>query len=143
MNDDSLYLDTDHVSLAQHGHPYIAARIAATPSEQLTVSIVTVQEQLRGRLAQVQHAPNTAALVLAYERLHETLTFYLTVSIADFDEQAATILDSPRQRRIRIGTLDLRIAAIALAAGATLVTRNRRDFEQVPELALEDWSTLA
>lgn len=136
-------LDTDHVSLAQRGHPQVTARIAATPPEQLTVSIVTVQEQLRGRLAQVQHAPNTAALILAYQRLHETLTFYLTVPIADFDERAAAILDDLRQHRIRISTLDLRIAAIALAVGATLVTRNRRDFEQVPGLALEDWSALA
>lgn len=136
-------LDTDHVSLAQREHPYVAARIAATPPEQLTVSIVTVQEQLRGRLAQVQHASNTMALILAYKRLRETLTFYLTVPIADFDERAAAILDDLCQHRIRIGTLDLRIAAIALAVGARLVTRNRRDFEQVPGLALEDWSALA
>lgn len=136
-------LDTDHVSLAQRGHPHVVARIAATLPEQLTVSIVTVQEQLRGRLAQVQHASNTMALILAYKRLHETLTFYLTVPIADFDERAAAILDDLSQHRIRISTLDLRIAAIALAVGARLVTRNRRDFEQVPGLALEDWSALA
>ena len=133
-------LDTDHVSLAQRGHPHVAARIEATPPEQLAVSIVTVQEQLRGRLAQVRHARNTAALILAYERLHETFTFYLTVPIVDFDERAAAIVDNLRQRRVRIGTLDLRIAAMALVTGATLVTRNRRDFEQVPGLVTEDWS---
>jgi len=134
-------LDTDHISLAQRGHPHITARIAATPPEQLRVSIVTVQEQLRGRLAQVHHASNTAALILAYKLLHETLVFYLTVPIIDLDERAAAIVDSLRQRRIRIGTLDLRVAAIALSTGATLVTRNRRDFEQVPGLVTEDWST--
>lgn len=133
-------LDTDHVSLAQRGHRNVVARIAATSPEQLAVSIVTVQEQLQGRLAQVHHAPDTGALVFAYRLLHETFTFYLAISIVGFDEQATAIVDDLRQRKIRIGTLDLRIAATALAAEATLVTRNRRDFKKVPGLTLEDWS---
>jgi tRNA(fMet)-specific endonuclease VapC len=134
-------LDTDHISLVQRGHTRIAAHIASTPPEHLAVSIITVQEQLQGRLAQVQHAENIGAVAWAYKKLHETLTFYLTVTIADFNERAAVLWDDLRQHKIRIGTLDLRIAAIALASGATLVTRNRKDFERVPGLMIEDWST--
>ena len=42
-------------------------------------------------------------------------------------------------RRIRIGTLDLRIASITLAYDATLLTRNIADFRQVPGLKIENW----
>lgn len=137
----TLYLlDTDHISLAQRGHSHVIARIVSTPSEQLIVSIVTAQEQLRGRLAQVQQASSIPSLILPYRLLHETILFYLTIPIADFNEQATRIAEDLHRRKMRLGTLDLRIAAIALSIEATLVTRNRRDFEQIPGLAIEDWS---
>ncbi|MCE7988051.1 MAG: type II toxin-antitoxin system VapC family toxin [Caldilinea sp. CFX5] len=57
-----------------------------------------------------------------------------------FDATAAIQFRHLQQQRLRVGTQDLRIAAIALANNCTLVTRNRRDFERIPELRIEDWS---
>lgn len=45
-----------------------------------------------------------------------------------------------QQQRIRIGTNDLRIASIAKANYAKLLSRNLRDFRLVPGLDVEDWT---
>jgi tRNA(fMet)-specific endonuclease VapC len=56
-----------------------------------------------------------------------------------WNKPAADALGQFRARRIRIGTQDLKIAAIALANDALLLSANLRDFEQVPILRVEDW----
>jgi tRNA(fMet)-specific endonuclease VapC len=133
-------LDADHVSLYQRGHPQVQARVAATPPDQLAITIITVEEQLRGRLSQIRSAASGLVRIQAYARLHEAVDYFKTVHLLDFDNTANTIYESLRQQKIRISTGDLRIAAIALAVGGVLITRNQADFSQVPGLILEDWT---
>ena len=54
-----------------------------------------------------------------------------------FDAVAATVFDDFRKRRIRIGVMDLRIAAIAFSRDMTVLTRNVSDFRHVPGLKVE------
>ena len=59
--------------------------------------------------------------------------------VFEFDARAAAEFQWLRSLKLRIGTMDLKIAAIVLRHGATLLSANLRDFRQVPDLTVEDW----
>ncbi len=109
-------------------------------THQIAVTIVTAEDQLRGRLRVVRRAQDSRRLEVGYAGLRTTIEFFKSVELLDFGQPAGDRYAERRRRKIRIGTQDLRIAAVVLSAGGTLVTRNRRDFEQVPGLRIEDWS---
>jgi len=135
-------LDSDHVTLQQRRHPVVVQRLADVSSAHVFVSIVTVEEQLRGWLALIRRAPAPERLIAAYASLHRAVGYFAQVNILDYSVDAANHFASLRAQRIRIGTQDLRIAAMTLAVSGILVTRNRVDFQQVPGLFLEDWSEM-
>src|SRR4028119_1725704 len=135
-------LDTDCFSHWQKNHPMMVQRVEVN-AENLALTIVTVEEAIRGRFKVIKDAsePSQAdKLVLAYTRLWDTLDDFKNLNILKFDPNAFTIYTEFRSQKIRIGTQDLRIAAIVLANNAILVTRNYRDFSQVPGLVQEDWT---
>lgn len=133
-------LDTDMVSLHQRGHPAMVQHLAAVPPHQVYVSTVTVAEQMRGCWNAVNKARNGAQLVAAYDLCHRIVDYYSQRNLLDFDTAAAQRFRQLRQAGIRIGTQDLRVAAVALEQGAVVVSRNTNDFNQVPDLNVEDWS---
>jgi tRNA(fMet)-specific endonuclease VapC len=136
-------LDTDHVTLFQHNHPEIARRVRTVGGSNIFVTTVTLEEQLRGRLAGISRAATQPErLAVAYENLRRTLLYFCSVNLLNFDDAAYNCYQSLRQQQIRIGTQDLRIAAIALANQAVVVTRNQQDFSKVPDLSLEDWTVV-
>ena len=139
-------LDTDHVSLFQRDHPMVVAKIKATLPEQLAVTVITVEEQMRGRLAQIKSASQKSSppqvLIKAFEELRKGAHYFCHVRVLDFDMNADAQFNKLHLQKLRVGVQDLRIAAIALATNNILVTRNRRDFEKIPGLTLEDWSQL-
>jgi tRNA(fMet)-specific endonuclease VapC len=137
-------LDTDHVSLLETGHLACTKRLNLVGYEQVATTTVTVEERLQGWLGAVRHAsaPNQAdRLIWAYTGLRKTVQYVNGFVILDWTESASRKFFELRQEKVRIGTQDLRIASIALAADAVVVTRNRKDFAQVPGLQIEDWST--
>ncbi len=95
---------------------------------------------MRGWLAAIHKARTDKRLLLGYTELQSMLRDFRHLNILPFDAAAQREFKKLRRQKIRIGTMDLRIASIALATGATLVSRNLRDFERVPGLDVEDWT---
>jgi tRNA(fMet)-specific endonuclease VapC len=133
-------LDTDHASLYQQGHPALGQRLNHLPPNQVATSVITYDEQVSGRLAVVRKARNQQERINAYYWLQRTLHFFCRMPVLPFDEAAATQFQQLTTLKLRIGTQDLLIASIALANEMTLLTRNLRDFQKIPGLALEDCS---
>ena len=136
-------LDTDHMSLLQRFGPEgqrIWQRLRVLPPDDIATTIVSYEEQMRGWLARIARAPTIERELADYAELKKLLQNYCSVAVADFDAHAVAEFERLRQRRVRIGTMDLKIASIALASGANLLTRNLSEFGKVPDLRTEDWS---
>jgi len=133
-------LDTDHVALQERGHPSLLARLAALSPDAIAVSVVTVEEAIRGRLAILARRSAGEARVHAYAKFLETVRFFNVIRIVPFDSACEQRFQQLRSLGLRVGSHDLSIAATALVQDVTVVTRNRRDFERVPGLLIDDWS---
>jgi tRNA(fMet)-specific endonuclease VapC len=112
--------------------------IGRSGDQAVAVTIVTFEEQMRGWLAFIAKAKTPEQQVAAYARLHTLLRDYQRFPVLDFDHPAAQLLASLRRRYRRHGAADLKIAAIAIAAGAKLLSRNVRHFEHIERLTVED-----
>ena len=125
-------LDTDVVIDAIRGRPPAARRrLQSLSPDDLAISAITVAELSYG--ARKSRTPD------ATRTLFEE--FLLPFEILPFDRSAAEEHGRLRHllRRRPIGDRDLLIAAIAVAHGLAVATRNVREFRRVPDLNVEDW----
>lgn len=101
---------------------------------------MSFHEQFLGWHNYLARATKAEEFTFGYARFEKFLAAFTEYQILPFDESAADVFMELRNRRIRVGAMDLRIAAIAIANGMTLLTRNSVDFERVPGLTFEDWT---
>lgn len=136
-------LDTDHLSLiqrnAQEGQR-ILTRLAAVQGIEVAVTVITYEEQVRGRLNLVSRAKTLDEQILAYQGLEQLVADYQSIVVLPFNRIAALEYQRLRKAYPRLGNMDLKIAAISLSNNAILLTRNQSDFGKIVELRTEDWS---
>lgn len=138
-------LDTDHLSIIERhtGDEYnrVVERIKQNNPSHVFVSVVSMHEQFLGWHNAIAQRKSELDRVEPYRRLAVLFSGYYKSSILHYTEAAAREFDRLRGERVRINTMDLRIAAIAIVNQMTIVSRNGVDFERVPNLKIEDWTT--
>ena len=103
------------------------------------VSIITAQESFEGWLAVIKSQPPGPEQVKGYSQFRRSIETLGKFTLLDFDLEAAEGFTMLRKLLPRLGTMDIKIAAISLTHDCLLLTRNLRDFNQVPGLRVENW----
>ncbi len=139
-----IVLDTDIATLLSYGKTdKLKKRIAALDKdEKLAVTIVTRMEMLQGRFASIKNAANPDELRVAMDRFLESERFLAAFDRLNVEDAASQHFDDLRQgkKTRKMRRADLLIACIALAHQALLVTRNVKDYKDVPGLRVENWA---
>jgi tRNA(fMet)-specific endonuclease VapC len=136
-------LDTDHTSLFLAGNKSIVIKVAEH-SDNIAITIITVQELFNGWNGKLNNPRQVNNLSSLYTKLWKTTEFFKVITILNFDLDAENCYNHLRQNNRNLAKKrlekDLRIASITLVQNATIVTRNYKDFSQVPNLQIENWA---
>jgi tRNA(fMet)-specific endonuclease VapC len=133
-------LDTDTLVLFQEGHTGVCRRLLNQSIDDLAVTVICVEEQLSAWYTLLRRAKDSVQLARAYQRLADTTQLLGHFPILSFTERAIDRFERLKKLKLNVRHMDLRIAAITLEHSGTLVTRNVRDFRDIPSLEIEDWS---
>lgn len=138
-----ILVDTDHLTLLTNAraaaHEALLERLYAAPPQIIGVPIIAAEEQCRGWLAEIARHRDLDKQIHAYDQLAKLFEFLGEWEILRFDTNAAELFERLRKQHRRVGTQDLKIAAISLANEALLLSANLRDFKQVAGLRVENW----
>ena len=136
-------LDTDHISILDRGGSgaqILLTKLACINPHQITTTIVTDEEQMRGWLSYIAKADSITAQIIAYRKLENQLANYRNSVVISFDNNAGSIFQDLGKLYPRLSWMDRKIAAIAIVNEAILLTRNAKDFGQIDQLVIEDWT---
>ena len=137
-------LDTDHLTILQKErdpeYGRLASRLRGLAPDDIGTTIVNFQEQMQGWLAYLSRARTSEQIIRAYSELDAMRRSFSKMNVLEFSTEAQDHFTILRTQHVRIGTMDLRIACIALVSDSTLLSRNLRDFRQILGLRVEDWT---
>jgi tRNA(fMet)-specific endonuclease VapC len=136
-------LDRDHLSILQRGGITslpLRLRLSLIDPQSVFTTIITYEEQTRGWLSYRAQNNYINAQIQAYKELQQHLINYNYISVIGFDENSALEFQRLKKNYPRIGTMDLKIAAITITHQGILLPRNVSDFGKISGLNVEDWT---
>jgi tRNA(fMet)-specific endonuclease VapC len=138
-----ILLDTDHLTVLKYTdsdrYERLHGRLLAAAPELIGTTIVNVEEQTRGWLAAIAKERTLLRQITAYRELTDLFDFFAKLNIISLSADAVDLFSGFRKSGIKIGTMDLKMASIAIANNVLFLTANRRDFGKVPGLRFENW----
>jgi tRNA(fMet)-specific endonuclease VapC len=132
-------LDTDTFTHYLQNNPSVVSALIRHLSDEVVLSVITVQEVWDGWAAVIARAKTPDQLAAAYDRLTAVLNELRNWPVVSFPAAAVHRYAALRKQKLNVGANDLRIAAIAIESAATVVTHNRRDYQRLPGVVIEDW----
>lgn len=136
-------LDTNHISVWQRGegasYERLFSRLSNYSGEHIFVSIVSFHELVNGWNAFMAKRRTSESLVRGYFEFEMILKDFSVMQLLPFDRKAAEVFDELSKQKLRVGSMDLRIAATAIANQMTLLSQNTVDFERISGLQIDDW----
>lgn len=135
--------DTDVLTEIFAGDAVLRARLDEIDADKRGIPIVAASEIVRGWLNLIRQAESGKARTppdVAFLRLQQSLVNMAPLALLPYTAAAHTIVEGWKAAKIRVGTNDMRIAAICIDYGATLVTRSARDYAQLPGLTFDVWN---
>lgn len=113
------------IYLFTNSYPALTARVLETPHGEIRLSAIVFAELALGSVN------GKAPPIEALERFLEQMP------LLPFDELAARAYSTLPFRR---GSYDRLLAGHALSLGLAIITRNKRDFANIPGLKIENWT---
>jgi len=136
-----ILLDSDHLTALKYTTGErslrLRARLGAVVDEVVGTTVVNVEEQMRGWMAVLAKERQPRRQIAGYRELARLFDFLQPYHIALLTDAAVDLLD--QYGSIQISKSDRKIAAIAIANDALLLTANKQDYEQIPGLRFENW----
>ena len=130
-------IDTNILSMFFRGHPQVVSGFQAYLDEYVTInlSVITYYEIISG----LKHRDAQKQLGQFLEFASQNTILSLTRKVEDI---AAELYADLRKKGQPIDDIDLLIAGIAMANRLVVVTHNRKHFDRIAELEVEDWSEI-
>ncbi len=133
-------LDTDILSLLQrHQTPKLLELWKANRAS-IAITVISVEEQFNGWISRLRRTKTPSEYSRISSYFASTIEMLSHFPILSMTESAVLRFHTLEKLKLNVAGNDLRIAAIALEAGATVITRNLRDFQRIPDLKAVDWT---